>query len=86
MERLAADSRQCALCGYEDRKDHFLATERWTRQEVEASDIRREYLQRAEVDGEGNHIFYFCRWRHLGDFLSEASLGGVKQSNGRDQA
>ncbi len=80
------DVRQCAVCGYEAGKDQFLVTERWSRQEVETGGIRREHLQRAEVDDAGEHTFYFCRWRHLGDFLAEANVVPEEQPDGRGRA
>ncbi len=82
MDRVTGNDRQCAVCGHEDAKDQFLVTEHWSGPEVEASGIRREHMQRAEMDGEGGYIFYFCRWRHLGDFLAEASLAPQEQPHG----
>lgn len=68
------NTRVCALCGQEFDTEHFHIAEHWTRDEVEARNIGSARLERADVDEGGNHTFYFCRWRHLGDFLSECGL------------
>ena len=86
MDSDTGDVRQCAVCGLEAARDQFLVTERWTGAEVEAGGIREEYMQRAEADGEGGHVFYFCRWRHLGDFLAEATVVPSDQPGGRGRS
>ena len=63
--------RACALCGDELPLEQFQIIERWTPDEISVRSIRDMYIERAEVDGDGTHTFYFCRWRHLGQFEGE---------------
>lgn len=66
-------TRQCALCGSEISDDGFCIEERWTTDEVESRSVTAFALERAQRD-DGTVTFYFCRWRHLGDFLSDSQI------------
>lgn len=72
-------SRQCAICGHPLPEDHFYIEERWSKSEVESSHILPLRLSRSQIDDQGRYVFYFCRWRHLGDFLSECGLTSTQR-------
>ncbi len=66
--------KECAVCGQQIDENRFHVSEHWSKPEVEAHNIGQARLARADQDGNGNYVFYFCRWRHLGDFQSECGL------------
>ena len=74
MAEATGTVRACALCGTEFEVDGFVAIERWTRQEVDSHEVRPAVRARAEVDGTGEHTFYFCQWRHLGMFQADCGV------------
>ncbi len=73
--------KSCALCGQVVDTSRFCITETWTGEEVASKTLAQAALDRAEVDGEGSYTFYFCRWRHIGDFLS--SCGMASEARGQ---
>ncbi len=76
--------KHCAICGREVNADRFCITEQWSKEDAEALRIGEERLSRADVDEDGNYTFHFCRWRHLGDFLSECGME-ARARNLRDE-
>ncbi len=71
MAERVSDLKVCALCGIELPSGRFQIAEEWTAAEVEAQNMRTAVLERADMDADGNYVFYFCQWRHMGLFESE---------------
>ncbi|MEJ7653245.1 MAG: hypothetical protein WKH64_07820 [Chloroflexia bacterium] len=81
---MAENIKKCAMCGQEVNIERFCITERWTPKDVDEYRTLTDRLAHGEEDEEGGYVFYFCRWRHLGDFMSEAGME-LQARNLRDE-
>ncbi len=74
-------TRLCALCGQEVDESQFSVSEHWTKDEVASNNVGTQAMERADADDDGGYTFYFCRWRHLGDFLSDCEMESAQRSD-----
>ncbi|MDP9381129.1 MAG: hypothetical protein M3Q29_13465 [Chloroflexota bacterium] len=72
--------KTCALCGQSVDTERFCITEQWTSEEVVSHGVGQMYVERADYDGDSTYTFYFCRWRHLGDFMSSCGMESKTRS------